>query len=130
MFLQRQPCTGLQSQQPGHRASKPGRPVPPVSASANGASTNGHTNGHVNGHSTGVQVKDIYGNTTVLGPTMNAGAPFQMPGREAEPVSPEVQEILEAQGIDLEISGLKYLNNEGRVSLTCSILLGQISHPF
>ena len=46
---------------------------------------------------------------------MNADGEFSMPQKEPEAPSPEVQAILEEQGLDLEISGLKYLNNEGRV---------------
>ena len=112
-FIQRQPCTGLQASQNTIRVNRPGRSTLPVSASANGsAATNGH----------GAKVTDIYGNTAVLGPTMNAGAGFSMPEREAVPVSSEVQDILDEQGIDLEISGLKYLSNEGRVSLITYIL--------
>ena len=32
-----------------------------------------------------------------------------------EPLSPEVQELVDEQGIDMSISGLEYLNNETRV---------------
>ncbi len=65
--------------------------------------------------SSGWNVTDVYGTTAVLGPTMNADGAYSMPEKKPEPPSPEVQAILEEQGLDLEISGLKYLNNEGRV---------------
>lgn len=48
------------------------------------------------------------------------GLSFQVndnfPPAEPEPVSPEVQAIIDEQGLDYEASGLKYLTNEARVS--------------
>ena len=61
-------------------------------------------------------VTDIYGTTAALGPEMNAGGKHSMPTREPEPVSAEVQALIEEQGIDFEQSHLKYLSNEARVS--------------
>ena len=107
-FLQRSPCTGLQGAQ-GFGARRCARTALPVLAAANGSTATSNGNGNS-------KVTDIYGNTAVLGPTMNAEAHHSMPERETVPASPEVQEILDAQGIDLEISGLKYLSNDGRVS--------------
>lgn len=51
----------------------------------------------------------------MLGPSMNADGAYSMPEGKSEPPSPEVEAILAEQGLDLEISGLKYLNNEGRM---------------
>ena len=109
--IHRQPLVGLQKVQ-----CKPSRcSLVPV-ASANG--TNGATSNGKKEFSLGVKTTDIYGTTAVLGPIMNAGGANTMPEYPVEPVSPEVQAIIDEQGIDLEISGLKYLNNEGRVRLT------------
>ena len=58
---------------------------------------------------------DVFGNQTVPGPEMNVGKPFSAPVQEPEPPSAEVQAILDEQGIDLEVSQLKYMNNQGRV---------------
>lgn len=48
------------------------------------------------------------------------GVEFQIkdvfPPTEPKPVSPEVQAIIDEQGLDYETSGLKYLTNEARVS--------------
>lgn len=48
------------------------------------------------------------------------GLSFQVndnfPPAEPEPVSPEVQAIIDEQGLDYETSGLQYLTNEARVS--------------
>ena len=77
------------------------------------------TNGHGNGAALpeGKAVTDIFGATTVPGPEMNISAAFAIPVSEPEPISPEVQVLMEEQGIeDFENSGLKYLSNEGRVN--------------
>ena len=106
-FLQRQAYNGLQYLS-STGSSRRSRVVPPV------ASSNG---------SNGVQWErtDVYGTTAVLGPSMNADGAYSMPEGKSEPPSPEVEAILAEQGLDLEISGLKYLNNEGRV---CCLLKG------
>ena len=62
-------------------------------------------------------VTDIYGTTAALGPEMNVGGKYSMPTREPEPISAEVQALIDEQGIDFEQSHLKYLSNEARVSL-------------
>lgn len=59
---------------------------------------------------------------------MNVGAAHSMPNKDPEPLSAEVQAIVDAQGIDLESSGLKYLSNEGRVGVSMKLLL-LISRP-
>ena len=82
---------------------------------ATAAVTNGHGNGAA--VSEGQAVTDIFGATAVPGPEMNVGAAFAIPISEPEPISPEVQALLEEQGIeDFENSGVKYLSNEGRVN--------------
>lgn len=106
--LHRQPFLGLQRGQ-----SKHSRCLPPV-ASSNGNGVAVQTKGATE-FNLGVKTTDIYGTTAVLGPVMNAGGAHTMPEYPVEPVSPEVQAIIDEQGIDFEISGLKYLNNEGRV---------------
>ena len=44
-------------------------------------------------------------------------ATLESPAAQLEivPLSPEVQELVDAQGIDMRISGLAYLPNEARV---------------
>jgi hypothetical protein len=64
------------------------------------------------------KVTDIYGTTAVLGPDMNAGGAHSMPVKQPEPVSVEVQALIDEQGIDFEISGLKFLSNDARVRLS------------
>ena len=54
------------------------------------------------------------------GAALQNGVSFQVrdvfPPAEPEPVSPEVQAIIDEQGLDYETSGLQYLTNEARVS--------------
>lgn len=54
------------------------------------------------------------------GAAVRTGLSFQVndvfPPAEAVPVSPEVQAIIDEQGLDYEASGLQYLTNEARVS--------------
>ena len=56
------------------------------------------------------------------------GLSFQVndnfPPAEPEPVSPEVQAIIDEQGLDYETSGLQYLTNEARVSYAQFFLQG------
>ena len=51
---------------------------------------------------------------------IDKGLSFQVndafPPSEPEPVSPEVQAIIDEQGLDYKASGLKYLTNDARVS--------------
>ena len=53
------------------------------------------------------------------GAAVHNGVTFQInddfPPAEPEPVSPEVQAIVDEQGLDYEASGLQYLTNEARV---------------
>lgn len=90
-------------------ASRPARLQ--VTASSNGATA------------TLPQVTDIYGTTAVLGPDMNSGGVHSMPLKDGEPISAEVQALIDEQGIDFELSGLKFLSNEGRVSLSSCVSL-------
>ena len=101
-YLQKQPFTGLQLNVGSTRPCRT-RSVTPLASS--------------NGVSNGWKTTDIYGNTAVLGPTANTDKSYSMPEGPVEAPSAEVKAILEEQGIDLEISGLKYMNNEGRVRL-------------
>lgn len=100
------PSTGLQARQ-----AVPARGT--VRAAAGNGNGNGNGNGaKLNGSAT---ITDIFGHATVPGPEMNATATLTIPTTEPEPLSPEVQAIIEEQGIDFENSGLKYLSNSGRV---------------
>lgn len=60
------------------------------------------------------------------GAAVRNGVSFQVndvfPPAEPEPVSPEVQAIINEQGLDYETSGLQYLTNEARVSQYLEIL--------
>lgn len=80
-------------------AHRRGQPTLPVKASAavagNGAST---SDGSAVNNRLSFQVNDTF------------------PPAEPEPVSPEIQAIIDEQGLDYETSGLKYLTNEARVS--------------
>lgn len=55
------------------------------------------------------------------GAAINNGLEYQIqdtfPPGQVAPVSPEVQALLDDQGLDFETSGLAYLTNEARVSL-------------
>jgi len=98
-----------------------GRPVLPISKPARLQISASATIGSNRSSSNGVMaplptITDIYGTTATLGPDMNAGGKHAMPLKEVEPVSAEVQALIEEQGIDFELSGLKYLSNDGRVS--------------
>ena len=59
------------------------------------------------------------------GAAVRNGLDFQIqdvfPPAEPKPVSPEVQAILDEQGLDYETSGLKYLTNEARVSTNSAL---------
>ena len=60
------------------------------------------------------------GASTSNGSAVSNGLSFQVndvfPPAEPEPVSPEIQAMIDEQGLDYETSGLKYLTNEARVS--------------
>lgn len=102
--LQQRPCSGSQ-RNPNLGSIKPKKVGRAVLAPA---SSNG----------TSWETTDIFGTTAVLGPEMNRLGSYSMPEGRVEAPTAEVEAILEEQGIDLEISGLKYMNNEGRVRFT------------